>query len=155
MPWRITRGVRQDDPLSCLLFNLAIEFLAISLRALNLKGFTVPRHKEKLIASLFTNDTITFLSEDNNIRELQTLLDDWCTALSARFNLTKTKIIPIGMKAFCKIVCRTRRVKDNHPQIPDNIYIAKDGEGVCILGAWSCNNMSAEGLMGPSGQEGG
>ena len=44
-PFKITRGVRQGDPLSCLLFDLAIEPLAASLRASTLKGYDI--HQEK------------------------------------------------------------------------------------------------------------
>ena len=41
-PYRVTRGVRQGDPLSCLIFNLAIESLASMLRDSDLKGFQLP-----------------------------------------------------------------------------------------------------------------
>jgi hypothetical protein len=40
--FRVTRGVRQGDPLSCLLFNIAIEPLAITLRNSSLKGIQIP-----------------------------------------------------------------------------------------------------------------
>ncbi len=42
-PFFVTRGVRQGDPLSCLLFNLAIEPLACLLRNSDLKGVKIPR----------------------------------------------------------------------------------------------------------------
>jgi hypothetical protein len=42
-PYTLTRGVRQGDPLSCLLFDLAIEPLAEMLRSSpKLSGFEIP-----------------------------------------------------------------------------------------------------------------
>ena len=44
-PYQVTRGVQQGDPLSCLLFNLAIEPLAAAIRnSPELTGFTIPRN---------------------------------------------------------------------------------------------------------------
>ena len=45
-PFEITRGVRQGDPLSCLLFNLTIESLASMIRKSTLKGFEIPSARE-------------------------------------------------------------------------------------------------------------
>jgi hypothetical protein len=41
-PFKVSRGVRQGDPLSCLLFNLAIEPLANSIRKSNINGYQIP-----------------------------------------------------------------------------------------------------------------
>ncbi|OBZ72436.1 Transposon TX1 uncharacterized protein [Grifola frondosa] len=42
LPFRMTRGVRQGDPMSCLLFDLAIEPLACMLRHSVIRGFHIP-----------------------------------------------------------------------------------------------------------------
>ena len=53
-PIRVDRGVRQGDPMSCLLYNLAIEPLAEALRA---SGIKIANHA-KLITKLFADDTL-------------------------------------------------------------------------------------------------
>jgi hypothetical protein len=45
----VIRGVRQGDPLSCLLFELAIELLAEALRNSDLEGMSVPGNDRRLI----------------------------------------------------------------------------------------------------------
>lgn len=138
-PWKIHRGVRQGDPLSCLLFDLAIEPLAASLRASNLKGYFIPGQAEKLIANLFADDTTTFLSADDNLKSLNEILDDWCIASKANFNSTKTEIIPVGTPEFQEEVQRERRTKPGGTRIPDSIHIVEDGTSIRILGAWFGN----------------
>ena len=99
-PYKVVRGVRQGDPLSCLLFDLAIEPLAAVLRKSTLAGYNIPRIETKLIANLFANDMTVFLSESDNYSDLQKILTSWCKASTAKFNTGKTKIIPIGTEEF-------------------------------------------------------
>lgn len=95
--YKVTRGVRQGDPLSCLLFNLAIEPLACLLRAsTELDGFEILGIKEKLIVSLYADDTTVYLSESDLYTSLEKILATWCKASGAKFNLEKTEVIPIG-----------------------------------------------------------
>lgn len=138
-PWQITRGVRQGDPLSCLLFDLAIEPLAASLRQSNLKGYNIPGHAEKLIANLFADDTTTFLSMEDDVEDLNPILEDWCMASGANFNTEKTEIIPIGTLEYRKQVLENRRSRPDGPIISSNIRIAEEGTLVRILGAWYGN----------------
>lgn len=56
-PFKVGRGVRQGDPMSCLLFDLAIEPLAEMLRQSNLKGIKVPQMATRLVCKLFADDT--------------------------------------------------------------------------------------------------
>ena len=148
--FKIVRGVRQGDPMSCLLFDLAIEPLAAMLRSSELKGYKIPGNDEKLIANLFADDTTTFLSADDNFADLQIILDRWCKASTAKFNIKKTEIIPIGSNEFRKTVLETRKTKEDHGMIPKNMHIAKDGEAIRILGAWLGNKINDEGVWAPT-----
>jgi hypothetical protein len=56
-PFIVMCGVRQGDPLSCLLFNLAIEPLACLIQNSELKGVKIPGKEDNLIISLFADDT--------------------------------------------------------------------------------------------------
>ncbi|KAF5333970.1 hypothetical protein D9758_017279 [Tetrapyrgos nigripes] len=60
--YNVIRGVWQGDPLSCLIFDLAIELLAAMLRNSTLQGFKIPGVTERLIANLFVDDTTVFLA---------------------------------------------------------------------------------------------
>ena len=72
-PIKVERGVRQGDPMSCLLYNLAIEPLAVALRASKkLKGIKVKDHP-KLIAKLFADDTLVYLGANNKFGDLEEL----------------------------------------------------------------------------------
>lgn len=125
--FHVIRGVHQGDPLSCLLFNLGIEPL---LRKSDMKGLTVPRTEERLIATLFADDTMTFLAETDSLTDLNKILDQWCLAAGAQFNTTKTQIIPMGNKTFREKLVQERRARDEHEKIPERIHIAKDGESI-------------------------
>jgi ribonuclease HI len=132
----VTRGVRQGDPLSCLLFNLAIELLAIMIRNSQLEGLKILKLQEKLKALLFADDTTVFLSNTDSLDTLMSILDKWCAAAGAKFNKNKTEVIPYGSTEYKKFVKTTRRPHELAPIIPEGIRINTDGEPTRILGAW-------------------
>ena len=74
----ILHGVRQGDPLSCLLFNLAIESLASMLCNSTLQGLPIPGTPHCLIITLFADDTTVFLSSSDDYHTLLLILHDWC-----------------------------------------------------------------------------
>jgi exonuclease III len=139
--WTITRGVRQGDPLSCILFDLAIEPLALALRKSDLKGIDVPGQSERLIATLFADDTTVYLSKEDEISKLEAILEDWCTAARAKFNVSKTVVMPIGELTYRQSVLQTRKTQSDGGQIPANMTILREGEATRILGAWYGNGV--------------
>lgn len=133
--FRIIRGVRQGDAMSCLLFNIAIEPLATLLRTTGFHGYKTPTMTRSAIVSMFADDTTLFLRKGDSFYAMQLLLDLWCIASGAKFNINKTEIIPIGTKTHRDSVVTTRRLHPGHHAVPDNIRIASDGMAVRILGA--------------------
>ena len=139
-PFSVTRGVRQGDPLSCLLFNLAIEPLACLLRnSPRLQGYSIPGVTQKIIVSLYADDTTIYLSKTDSYSELLKILTKWCTASGAKFNIEKTEVIPTGTKPHRQRVVATRRINPTDPPLPQEIKIVEDGNATRSLGAWIGN----------------
>jgi exonuclease III len=64
--FKVMRGVRQGNPLLCLLFNLAIKPMACMLqKSENIKGFSIPGMTLQIILSLFADDTTIYLSKSD------------------------------------------------------------------------------------------
>jgi hypothetical protein len=147
--FRVIRGVRQGDPLSCLLFNLAIEPLASMLRGSGLRGYSIPGVTERAVVQLFADDTTAYLSEHDNFDDLKKILDKWCLASGARFNVTKTEIIPFGTPEFRARLVATRQLHADDSQIPSDVHIAGEGEAVRILGGFVGNGVDAFAVWTP------
>jgi hypothetical protein len=125
-----------------LLFNLAIEPLAEALRRSNLKGFKVRGKQEKLITTLFADDTLVYLDASDDFGSLMEILDEWCIAAGAKFNIGKTEMIPIGKIEHRDRVRATRFVNGlRGTPIPEHIKIAAEGEPIRTLGAWVGNGI--------------
>ena len=141
-PFRVTRGVRQGDPLSCLLFDLAIEPLACLIRNCpDIRGLDIPCLVEKLVIKLFADDTNLYLSKHDRLDIVQQILDTWCKASGAKFNIEKTEVIPIGSVAHRQSVITTRKINpEDQAPLPNRIRIAQDREAVRMLGAWIGND---------------
>ena len=139
--YRVTRGVRQGDPLSCFLFNIGIEPLACLIRnAQNIRGFSIPGTDRKLTINLFADDTVLYLSNEDRYDDVIKTLDRWCQASGEKFNKEKTEIIPIGTKAHRERVIQSRRLNPADTPIQADVHIAQDGESVRSLGAWIGND---------------
>lgn len=71
--FRITRRVRQGDPLSGFLFNFAMAPLAEMLRRYNIEGDNMPETTDRLIRTLFADDTSACLSAGDQIADLENI----------------------------------------------------------------------------------
>ena len=93
--FQVRRGVRQGDPLSPLLFILAIEILATQIRQDdNIQGMMVKNEEFKL--TLFADDMTCFLKDMNSYLQLCGLLEDFYKYSGLRINNDKTEIFAIG-----------------------------------------------------------
>ncbi|KZV77682.1 hypothetical protein PENSPDRAFT_672944 [Peniophora sp. CONT] len=109
------------------------------LRLSPLKGILVHGSARRLIASLFADDTTVFLAKSDRLEDLFAILDTWCNASGAKFNISKTCIIPIGSAAHRETVVTTRHLNADHPPVPQNIPLLRDQDTTRILGAFAGN----------------
>lgn len=150
-PFKVSRGVRQGCPLSCLLFNIAIEPLANMLRkSLKLKGYTIPGLQAKLITKLFADNTTVYLSKFDSYDDLLEILTLWCRASGAKYNINKTEIVPIGTLTYRNKVITNRSNNPNSNPFEDNIHIAKDTVPIRVLGAWIGNQVDDTAIWSPN-----
>ena len=113
--YTIRMGIRQGDPLSCLLFNLAIEPLSAALREhdkLNGLEINILTLTHRVIISLFADDAVVFVSKDDDLNDLHNVLDVWCSASGVKNN--KTIVIPVGCTEYRKSIYENKPKHRTH-----------------------------------------
>jgi hypothetical protein len=90
-----------------------------------------------------------YLSERDSFEDLERILDKWCLASGARFNVSKTEIIPYRTEPYRQGVIATRQLHPQATPIPVNMHIAKDGEAIRILGGFVGNGIDAFAVWTP------
>ena len=132
-PYTLRRGVRQGDPLSCLLYAFSIEPMGMRLRGA-IKGISVlSLPPSKLI--MYADDTNLFLSRDDDLALIKSELSAASLAIGSKFNFNKTDILLVGSA--------THRAKTgDHPDFASLLdcfqgaYVIPDGSPLRILGVW-------------------
>ncbi|TFK78376.1 hypothetical protein K466DRAFT_447154, partial [Polyporus arcularius HHB13444] len=114
------------------------------LRKSTLRGIRVPGIEDRLITKLFADDTTVYLHEEDDYGDLEKVLQDWCEASRAKFNVDKTEHIPLGSAAF-RLALSSRTTQSNLGKtLPADARVIRDGETVRILGAWIGNDPDPE-----------
>ena len=91
----LTRGVRQGDPLSPYLFLLAVETLAIAIRAnVEIKGIVINQEETKLLQ--YADDTTAVLSDLESAHKLFQLLGKFKELSGLKVNSSKIEGLWIG-----------------------------------------------------------
>ena len=96
-PYSLDRGVRQGDPLSCLLYAFSIEPMGMRLRRV-ISGISVyGLPPAKLI--MYADDMNIFLSTHDDLPLIKSTLSATSSAIGSKFNFEKTDILLVGSLA--------------------------------------------------------
>ena len=127
----LNRGVRQGDPLSCLLFNFAIEPLAMRLRRI-VSGFRIPNLPPIRII-MYADDTNLFLSTSDDVSSIKSGLDDASFAIGSKFNHEKSIVKAISSLEFQSECLASGLI--NGQALPSATFLSPD-EPLRVLGVW-------------------
>ena len=127
----LRRGVRQGDPLSCLLFNFAIEPLAMRLRRI-ISGFRIP-NLPPIRLIMYADDTNLFLSTSDDVSSVKAGLDVASFAIGSKFNHEKSIVKAIGSLEFQSECLASGLI--NGQTLPSATILPPD-EPLRILGVW-------------------
>ena len=90
--FNITRGIRQGDPISALLFLPVAEILALLIRNnVNIKGYVIQDMELKLCQ--LADDTTLFIQDNNSLREVLKIFEEFYRYAGLKLNKTKTVAI--------------------------------------------------------------
>ncbi|TBU24674.1 hypothetical protein BD309DRAFT_835872, partial [Dichomitus squalens] len=114
-----------------------------------LSGFKIPGLPEPIKVTLFADDTTTYIAEGDDFAVLQEILDTWCSAAKAKFNITKTEIIPIGERSYRERMAHTYKSTGQWMNFPQNVRLAGEGDAIRILGGFFGNGIDHLAVWSP------
>ena len=131
--YTLNRGVRQGDPLSCLLYDFSIEPLSMRLRDV-IRGISVlGLPPARLI--MYADDMNLFLSPQEDLALIRLELSATSFAIGSKFNYEKTDILLVGSRVHRSITNKDARAA---PLLYcfEGAYFIPDGSPLRILGMW-------------------
>ena len=129
--FHLRRGVRQGDPLSCLLFNFSIEPLAMRLCSV-VQGISIG-YLPPVKVMMYADDVNLFLRESESVKAVAECLSDSSLAIGSLFNLDKTDVKPVGTVEF---VAACHASGSMGGQLLPGAYILPPGSPLRVLGVW-------------------
>ncbi|KAF9554106.1 hypothetical protein CPC08DRAFT_621199, partial [Agrocybe pediades] len=120
------------------------------LRDSALDGFHIEGDTEKLVTTLFADDTTIYMTEEDEYSYLLEILNKWCRVSGAKFNEQKTVLIPVGTQEYRHALLTSRKLKEGGESIPEGCAITADGTPVRVLGAFVGNNVSNVEVWSPT-----
>ena len=140
-PINIKRGVRQGDSLSCYLYVLVAETLAISIRQDNhIQGYRLQDHllkKDQISISLYADDTIIPLAKNNrkqSFTRVKERLKEYQLASGSKLNVDKSKIYVFGGKSEDENKSEADTLKLDLLEIGLDLEILPINNGIKLLG---------------------
>ena len=91
-----SRGLQQGCPASALLFALAVEIMAIKLRAMTIKGIEIAGREFKI--SQYCDDTTLFVRDSFAATEAIKIIEEFGSISGLRLNLNKCQFMWLGSK---------------------------------------------------------
>ena len=89
------RGIMQGCPISGMLFNLAVELLAIQVRSSEkIKGICISGQEVKI--SQYADDATVFVRDEESVKELMDVLKNFSEVSGLELNVNKSKLMWIG-----------------------------------------------------------
>jgi len=127
----LRHGVRQGDPLSCLLFNFSIEPLAMMLQH-QIVGLLVPG-LDPVKVMLYADDINLFLGAQDSIPDISNCLTEVAHTIGSTFNMDKTDVKPVGPHTF-QVECFTNQSMGG--AIIPGAHILPPADPLRVLGVW-------------------
>ena len=93
--FKVSRGVRQGDPIAAYLFTLAIELLAISIRH-NEKISGIKINDAEIKLSMYADDLTGLVVGIASIKELMIIINNFKNISGLGVNTDKTELMPLG-----------------------------------------------------------
>ena len=114
-PFKIERGVRQGDPISLMLYCIAVETLALDFKNnKKIDGIPLPGTKTNLKVMQYADDTTVAARDINSLEEIFKTLEKFERASGSNINKNKTKGLALGNfdHAECDFLLKQRRKND-------------------------------------------